>query len=108
MPREKKIERYPKNYFTLMERAYKRRVTIECGSETEAVNLRAELYVFRTVLIRNPGHNPRAAYCASHIRFKVDGSNLHVEPKPSSTLGPALKMDQEKRMKAQIERMKSL
>lgn len=82
MPRPKHIDAYPKSFFSLLKKAHKGPVRVNCGGHRAAMNMRSELYTFRRVLYQNPSIAPLVAGIASELMFRVDGDDLVVEMRP--------------------------
>lgn len=85
MPRPKTIDRYPKSYFDLFERAYMGAVTIPTSSKSAATNLRSELYTFRRVLrnsVLDGLTSRQIALMADDLQFRVEDKNLVVMKRP--------------------------
>lgn len=79
MPREKKLESYPKAFSKLFLKGADAQVEIECEDAREARNLRFELYTFRRVL-RKECKNLKLLLAAENIRMEVRDNVLIVRP----------------------------
>ena len=88
MPRRKRLEDYPEEYFAAIKAAKELgRVTIPCEDHAAAEALRAQLYVFRSELRRQEHELVEAA---DALTFSVEGPKLilHITERPGV---PALK-----------------
>ncbi len=79
MARKKHLGKYPLEYGKLLERAGSgATIPIACDSLQQAVNLRNDLYAYRSVLYTT--NNKHLAELAGNCRFCIFGTILTIEP----------------------------
>lgn len=79
MAKRKPLDKYPKEYFLLMERAAKERIKVACDNETAAQTLRNDLYTFRRVLYQSEQYQITSAL-AQNVRMCIDDNIFIAEP----------------------------
>jgi len=90
VPRMKRLTRYPVTYINLIEAAYRRPVRITLDTESTAVSLRADIYLFRKAIEQQVKKSPTRKLTAlwskaRYVQLRVVGNVLIAEPRKDKT-----------------------
>lgn len=77
MARQKTLDKYPAEYYSIFRMANEREVVIACDSAQQAKSLRNDLYAFRSVLYKHG--EERDQQLAQNVRMFIQGNSLIAE-----------------------------